>query len=202
MPLLPFIIAFAFFITGCTSRTAYRELQATTDFYKSEARSADSLRLANNLLYERNRDLDANIIRLERDLDQAKIHQIALNRNYNDLLQQHNQLLEVNKNILSTASYEKVNLTEQLAQQQREFDELQQNLLTQNLQAIHTTANILLADTSLSIILLNPNPTIPQQLQQLGIPNHRIFPLSTNNNLVHVILTPKPHEILPLLNRS
>jgi len=196
------ILALATLFTRCTSRVAYSELQATTDYYKSEARSADSLRLVNNLLYERNNNLDADVIRLEKELNQAKILNIALQRNYDDLIQQHNQLIDLNKNILSTASYEKINLAEQLAQQQREFDELRKNLLQDDLQSINATAKILLADTSLAIIILNPNPAIPQQLQQLGIQANRIFPLPSNNNLIHFILTQQPHDILPLLNRS
>lgn len=124
MRFLP-LIAILALLSGCISRTAHEELTESRNYYKQEARAADSLRLANNALYERNRNLEAELNKAESAINDASITNAALHRNYTELLTDYNRIVASNRDVLAGSAYEKQSLTERLAAQQAELDRKQ-----------------------------------------------------------------------------
>ncbi len=124
MRLLPLIAVLAL-LSGCISKTAHQELTESRNYYKQESKVADSLRLANNTLYERNRNLEAELNKAEFAINDAGITNAALHRNYTELLTEFNRLVNSNRDILAGSAYEKQSLTERLAAQQAELDRKQ-----------------------------------------------------------------------------
>ena len=124
MRLLPLIAVLAL-LSGCISKASYEELTESRNYYKQESKAADSLRLANNTLYERNRNLEAELNKAEMAINDASITNAALHRNYNELLTDYNRVVTSNRDVLSSSAYEKQSLTERLAAQQAELDRKQ-----------------------------------------------------------------------------
>jgi outer membrane protein OmpA-like peptidoglycan-associated protein len=112
-------------LSGCISRQAHEELTESRNYFKGEAKAVDSLRLVNNALYERNRNLEADLNKAERQLEQATVTNNALLRNYQEMLTDYDRVVGNSGNVLATSAYEKQSLTERLAAQQAELDRKQ-----------------------------------------------------------------------------
>lgn len=124
MRVLILMIAITMF-SGCISRQVHEELTESRNYFKGEAKAVDSLRLVNNALYERNRNLEADLNKAERQLDQATVTNNALLRNYEEILTDYNRVVGNSGSVLATSAYEKQSLTERLAAQQAELDRKQ-----------------------------------------------------------------------------
>ncbi len=118
------IIAFS----SCISKKEYEDLKASKKYYEEEAAAADSIRMAYRDLYEKYRQTDAQLKAALEDLEQKVAANASLNQNYLEILEKYNRLLDQNQNILSTSTYEKQNLQEQLAAQQAELDKRARDL--------------------------------------------------------------------------
>ncbi len=116
------IIASVLAFQSCVSKTAYEELSESRNYYKQESKVADSLRLVNTSLYERNRNLEADLNKAERELDQASVTNQALRRNYEELLAEYNKVITTSRSLVATSAYDKQKYTEQLAIQEAELD--------------------------------------------------------------------------------
>ncbi len=124
MKFLP-IFVIAALMSGCVSKTAYDEMAESRNYHKQEARAADSLRLVNNQLYERNRNLTAELNKAERELNMASVTNNALRRNYDEILAKYNSMVGSSQDLLAVSAYEKQNLNEDLAAKQAELDRKQ-----------------------------------------------------------------------------
>lgn len=124
MKILP-VIAIVVLFSGCVSKTTHAELTERTEYFKSEAKAADSLRLENAMLFDRNRNLEADLNRVKREWDMATMTNNALVRNYDELLTNYNRIVGSSYDMVSTSAYEKQGLTERLAAQQAELDRKQ-----------------------------------------------------------------------------
>jgi len=116
MKILP-VIAIVVLLTGCVSKTTHAELTERTEYYKRESMAADSLRLENAMLFDRNRNLEADLNRVKREWDLASMTNNALVRNYDELLANYNRVVGSSYDMVSTSAYEKQSLTERLAAQ-------------------------------------------------------------------------------------
>lgn len=117
-----------FLFNGCVSQQAYQELEEENKYYKMEAEAADSLRNTNRGLYTESRQTEAQLRNTLRELEQMTVANESLNRSYQDLLEKYNRVLDQNRDVLSTTSYEKQNLMEQLAAKEAELDARERQL--------------------------------------------------------------------------
>ncbi len=110
------------FLSGCVSTKKYNELELVKDHYKLEY----------DKLYNQKNDTEALRAELEkskhdhketmRALEDMTVRYQRKEKDYQNLLANYNQLLEQNKSILSTSSYEKQSLQERLAAKEKELD--------------------------------------------------------------------------------
>ncbi len=122
------LIVLVYFVTACVTPQAMEEMEERLAYYQDEARDVDSLRLVNQNLHNASLQTDARLKSAIQELERMSVANQSLNQNYSDLLDRYNQLLEQNKNMLSTSTYEKTSLQEQLAAQQAELDQKAQYL--------------------------------------------------------------------------
>ncbi len=115
---------------GCISKTTYDEVAQSRDYYKKEFQAADTLRIVNADLEAQNRYLEADLNKARRELDQATVTNLALRRNYDELLAEYNRAVTSTREIVSSSAYEKQNLTERYATQQAELDRKQREVVT------------------------------------------------------------------------
>lgn len=109
-------------LSGCVSKTVFDEMVESRDYYKDEFLAADSLRMANNSLIERNQNLERELNKAEQDLNKTISANQALYRNYDELLAEYNRTLTQSQNMLKVTAYEKQYLTERLSSQQAELE--------------------------------------------------------------------------------
>jgi outer membrane protein OmpA-like peptidoglycan-associated protein len=117
-------------VFGCVSKTVFDEMADSRNYYKAEYRAADSVHIVNNTLFERNRNLEAELNNAELELNKAISTNRALYRNYDELLAEYNRLLISLNEAIEVTAYEKQNLTERIAVQQAELDRVRRNTVT------------------------------------------------------------------------
>lgn len=120
--LLPIFALFLLGLSACVTQDKYAELEAQNKYYQSEIKNIDSLQYEYQTLNERFRQNDALLRSTTQELEQMAAANQSLNQSYQDLLQRYNQLVDQSRNVLSTTSYEKLGLQEQLSAQQSELD--------------------------------------------------------------------------------
>ncbi len=128
MRYIPVVTLLAALLSGCISKTTVDNLTQQRDYYKSESRSADSLRRANAELAEANMLLQADLNRALADLDQAKAANHALNNSYENLLIEYNRMVAINRNVEAAIAYETQKLRENLAAKEAQLDFKQREL--------------------------------------------------------------------------
>ncbi len=109
-------------LSACVTQKSYQALEAQKKYYESEATFADSLRTDNELLGEKYRLSEAQLRKNLQDMEGYIVANQSLTETYQDLLERYNLLVEQSRTVLSTSSYEKLGLQEQLAAQQEELD--------------------------------------------------------------------------------
>ncbi len=110
------------FLPSCVSKKAYDELKEEKKYLEYQASESDSLRVTTQEMSVECRQTELQYKRTLRKLERMTVVNESLNRSYQDLLERFNNLLDQNKDVLSTTSYEKQSLTEQLAAQKAELD--------------------------------------------------------------------------------
>jgi len=102
-------------LTSCVSSDKFQSVKEENERLSEQAAEADSLEQAIGLLQEENRRLEnyyqQDLMQLENLIQTNR----SLNAAYKDLKEDYQQRLENFKSISSTSSYEKLNLTEQIA---------------------------------------------------------------------------------------
>ncbi len=126
--ILPLFAILLLGLSSCVTKQKYEELEAVKDYYAREAKGVDSIRYASQQISDRLRNSEALLRESTQDLEQLTIANQSLQQSYQDVLNRYNQLIEQNKNVLATSSYEKLGLQEQLSAQQAELDNRARNL--------------------------------------------------------------------------
>lgn len=122
MRLMLFLLLIALSAVSCVTQQKYEELEAIKDYYVNEAKGVDSLRYQQQQLSDRLRGSEALVREYTQELENQTIANQSLQQAYQDVLARYNELLEQSRRVLSTSSYEKLGLQEQLSAQQSELD--------------------------------------------------------------------------------
>lgn len=113
---------------SCITQKQFDELVQVRDYYKSEAEAVDSISIANQDLVDTNRELELQLKQTTRELEELAVANQSLARNNEEILGKYNQLINQQKNELTTYSYEKLGLQEQLAAQQEALEKQKEQL--------------------------------------------------------------------------
>lgn len=119
---LPFFLTLILFGSGCVSQKKYQELEDSKKYYEQQAARADSLENMNRLLTEEVREVEGYYRTSLNTIESMKAANQSLNNSYQELLQRFNRMLDQGQDVLSTSSYEKQSLTEQLSAYRAELD--------------------------------------------------------------------------------
>lgn len=115
---------FALFFQSCVPQKKYAELEATKKYYETEAKSVDSIRYEQQQISEKYRQNELLLRNTVQELEQSLAANQSLAVSNQDLINRYNNLLEQTRNVLTTSTYEKVGMQEQLSAQQAELDRL------------------------------------------------------------------------------
>ena len=165
------------FLISCVPSKKYEELQLVKDYYEAEADAADSIVSEYRKLYDRNRELEAELKNSYGEIEQLISTNISLNNAYLELLNRYNQTINNNNEVLQTYSFEKQRYDTDLAAAQEEIATRQQELevmeydLRQREQRLNTTQleayNLQRQLASRNQRMDNLQTTVQQQEQQL-----------------------------------
>lgn len=129
---LPNVISFfvlsLLLISGCVSQKSYQELEEVKNYYALEAETADSISNANRILVENDQYLESQLRQTTHELEQLTVTNISLNRSFQELLDKYNRIVNQSRDVLTTTSYEKLGLEQQLAAQMNALDEKERKL--------------------------------------------------------------------------
>lgn len=110
------------FLSSCVTRQKYQEMEETSEYYKTEAQSADSIRNEYNKLAEERRQLEIEIRNTRLELEEFVVTNKSLQRSYQSVLDRM-ELIRLERDELDeTTAYEKYHLQKQLSDQQYEMD--------------------------------------------------------------------------------
>lgn len=115
-------------LTSCVSQKKYKELEDTLNYYKTEALLSDSLNNNYLDLTDKNRETEGELRVVMNELEQLTATNLSLNRSYQEILAKYNALVDQSREMLTTTSYEKLSLQEQLAAQQAALDDKERNV--------------------------------------------------------------------------
>ena len=118
----------AILFASCITQKQYDEIAEVRDYYKSEAEAVDSISIANQDLVDTNRELELQLKQTTRELEELSVANQSLARNNEEILERYNQLINQQKNEMTTYSYEKLGLQEQLAAQQEALEKQKDQL--------------------------------------------------------------------------
>lgn len=129
-----FVAIAAFFLSSCVTQQAFQECEETLSYYKVEALKIDSLTNVNRDLSDEKRSNDALLKSSLGDLERLTAANLSLNKSYQELLDKYSNLVNQSGEILTTTSYEKLSLQEQLAAQQSDLENKNQQLYEKDFQ--------------------------------------------------------------------
>ena len=118
----------ALLFSSCITQQSFQELEAVRDYYKAEAEAVDSISIANQELVDTKRELELELKQTVRELEELAVANNSLSRNYDEILEKYNRIVQQNENELTAYSYEKISLQEQLASQQSAMDQKERDL--------------------------------------------------------------------------
>ena len=121
-----FIGLIALLATSCVSNKKYEELLTEKNSYQDEVASMQTIQEEAQISRQKYRETDIQLRQSILENEDLTIQVQRLQTEHNDLLQRYDQLLQQNKALLSTASYERQALIEQMSAQQEELDQKKQ----------------------------------------------------------------------------
>jgi chemotaxis protein MotB len=119
---------FVGFISSCVSKKQYDELEEIKEYYEAEAELADSLSNEFRQLANDTKETEAQLKQTTDELEQLTVTNISLNRSYQEVLKKYNRLISQNQEVLSTSSYEKQSLEDQLSTREEMLDKKERDL--------------------------------------------------------------------------
>ncbi|MBL7791064.1 MAG: OmpA family protein [Saprospiraceae bacterium] len=117
------ILFLAATLFSCVPQKQYTDLQESLEYYKRQSLASDSVEISNRMLAEENRQTEADLKETMHELEQLTATNISLNKSYQEILQKYNAIVNQNREVLATSSYETLSLQEELARQQSQLDE-------------------------------------------------------------------------------
>ncbi|MFN7120008.1 MAG: OmpA family protein [Saprospiraceae bacterium] len=118
------VIMLALSFQSCVPQKKYAETEATLKYYQTQANTVDSINYENQRLNDQYRQNELLLRNTVQELEQALAANQSLAQSNQDLINRYNSLIEQTRNVLTTSTYEKVGLQEQLSAQQAELDRL------------------------------------------------------------------------------
>ena len=122
---LTFLIGFA---SSCVTKKQYDELKEIKEYYEAEADLADSLKNEYKDLVDEKKETEAQLKQTTDELEQLTVTNISLNKSYQEVLKKYNRLISQNQEVLSTSSYEKQSLQDQLSSREVMLDQRERDL--------------------------------------------------------------------------
>lgn len=127
-PILPLLFFSLVLLSSCVTKQKYQALEETTEYYKEEAQTADSLKTEYNKLAEEKRQLEIEVRNTRMDLEEYLVTNKNLYRSYQDVLDRLDKTTSERNELDETVAYEKVNLQQQLSEQQQSMQGNRQQL--------------------------------------------------------------------------
>ncbi len=130
MKKLPLIILLSqvIFLGACVSSKKYDGLAQEKEFFEREYHALKEVEAERDKCEQENRFLNAQLRQNTRQLEELTIRARQLEKDYADLSERYERLLNQNQRVLTTASYEKRSLEEALAAKEAELDEKERRL--------------------------------------------------------------------------
>jgi chemotaxis protein MotB len=125
---LPLLLLSLAVLSSCVTKQKYQELEETLSFYEQEKERADSMETEYNKLAEEKRQLEIEVRNTRMDLEEYLVTNKNLYRSYQDVLDRLDQTTNERNELDETVSYEKLNLQQQLSEQQRSMQGNKQQL--------------------------------------------------------------------------
>ncbi|RMF28353.1 MAG: hypothetical protein D6765_06100 [Bacteroidetes bacterium] len=116
------------FLGACVSSKKYNSLEQEKAFFEQEYHALKEVESEREKCEQENRFLNAQLRQNTRQLEELTIRARQLEKDYADLSERYDRLLNQNQRVLTTASYEKRSLEEALAAKEAELDEKERRL--------------------------------------------------------------------------
>ncbi len=120
--LFPALLLSLAVLSSCVTKKEYQELEEANKDLSDKAGATDSLQNQYNKLAEEARQLEIELRNTRLDLEELVATNQNLYRSYDDALDRMQQILRERNELDETASYEKLNMQQQLTEQQRSLD--------------------------------------------------------------------------------
>lgn len=132
----------ALFFQSCVPQKKYAETESTLKYYQTQANAVDSINYENQQLSEKYRQNELLLRKTVQELEQSLAANQSLAQSNQDLINRYNTLLEQTRDVLNTATYEKVGLQDQLSAQQAELDRVSRDQAVSSYQLDQRKAQI------------------------------------------------------------
>jgi chemotaxis protein MotB len=126
--ILPLLLLSTALLSSCVTKQKYQELEEQKKYYEKEATTADSLKNEYNKLAEEKRQLEIEVRNTRMELEEYLVTNKNLYRSYQDVLDRLDQTTAERNELDETVAYEKVNLQQQLGEQQESLQGNRQRL--------------------------------------------------------------------------
>lgn len=121
-PTLYLFFAAAVLLSSCVTKKEFQEMEDLKTFYEQEAQTTDSLKNEYNKLAEEKRQLEIEVRNTRIELEEYVVANQSINKSYQNVLDRLEGTIRERNELDETASYEKLNLEQQLAKQQGAID--------------------------------------------------------------------------------
>lgn len=128
MKVLSYLSLAIILLSSCVSVRKYDEMRLAKEYWEQEADSIDSLRQESTKLEEELRESNLQLSDSYYDLEQLEATNRNLQRNYEDILNRYNNMVDQSNRVISASSMERMGLTENLADKQNMLDQKEREL--------------------------------------------------------------------------
>lgn len=125
---LIYLFVLSYLLFACVSKQKYAEMEAAKNYWESEADSVSSLTSQIVRLNEEIRVNDIQLAESYHDLEQKEATIRSLQRNYTDLSNRYDKLLNQTQSVVTSSSEERQILVESLAAKEAELDQKEREL--------------------------------------------------------------------------
>jgi chemotaxis protein MotB len=126
------IVIFAFSIIlmlpCCVSKKKFLEIELERNHFKDKFDELREVKADKAVVESKLKITESTLRQTTRELEQLTVQTDQLQRDNDRILKRYNEIIEDNKDVLSTASVEKLTLEEKLSQQEKELDAKQREL--------------------------------------------------------------------------
>lgn len=123
------LMLFVLLLSSCVTKKQFDEMKEIKEYYEAEAEVADSLSNVLRDVEDERKETEAQLKTATDELEQLTVTNINLNKSYQEVLKKYDRLISTNQDVLTTSSYEKQNLQEQLTARENALDQRERRLL-------------------------------------------------------------------------